>query len=80
MTDDQQQEMPVQPAVRAGTSTMPKLKPVPKPKQRVLHLFLGGKSKENEPRIQIDPATGKKVIKRRKAVNAGFKIHNPTDW
>ena len=80
MTDDQQQEMPVQPAVRAGTSTMPKLKPVPKPKQRVLHLFLGGKSKENEPRIQIDPATGKKVIKRRKAVNAGFKIHNPPDW
>lgn len=68
------------PAVRAGTSTMPKLKPVPKPKQRVLHLFMGKSAKANEPRILTDPETGKKFLRKHKAVNAGFRIHNPTDW
>lgn len=66
-------------AARAGTSTMPKLKPVPKPKQRVLHLFMGG-AQPKGPRIQEDPVTGKKFIRKHKPVNTGFKIHNPTDW
>ena len=53
---------------------------VPQPKQRVMHLFTGRKHKKREPQIQIDPESGKKILKKRKAVNSGFKVHRPAEW
>jgi hypothetical protein len=53
---------------------------VPEPKKRVLHFFKGGSKKKREPQIQIDPNSGKKILHKHKAVNAGFKINKPADW
>ena len=53
---------------------------VPEPKKRVFHFFKGGSKKMREPQIQIDPNSGKKILHKHKAVNAGFKINKPVDW
>ena len=62
------------------TNAVPPPAAVPRPKQRVMRFFAGGKRKKHEPMIQVDPATGKKILKKQKAANAGFKVHNPADW
>jgi serine/threonine protein kinase len=64
----------LEPTSCAGKSTMPDIKPVPQPKQRVLHLFTG-RNKKREPQITIDPKSGKKILKRHKSANPGFKVH-----
>lgn len=53
---------------------------VPQPKKRILQLFRRSKDKKRAPQIQIDPESGKMILKRHKAVNAGFKVHQPMDW
>ena len=53
---------------------------VPEPKKRVFHFFKGGGKKKREPQIQIDPESGKKILRKPKAVNAGFKVNKPVDW
>jgi hypothetical protein len=74
-------DMPaIAPSAHAGMNTMPELKPVPQPKQKVLHLFTGRGKKKREPQIQIDPESGKKILKKHKAVNSGFKVHRPAEW
>lgn len=61
------------------TTTIPSMKPVPRPKKNIMHFF-EGRRKRHEPLIQTDPQTGKKVLKKHKAANANFKVHNPADW
>ena len=51
-----------------------------RPRQRVKVYVLEVKLQPKGPRIQEDPVTGKKFIRKHKPVNTGFKIHNPTDW
>ncbi len=63
----------------AVTGNIPSQKAVPRPKKTVMHLFVGGK-RRREPQIKIDPQTGKKILKKSKAPNSGFKVHNPVDW
>ena len=53
---------------------------VPEPKKRVFHFFKGGGKRKREPQIQIDPNSGKKILRKPKTVNAGFKINKPIDW
>ena len=53
---------------------------VPEPKKRVFHFFKDGGKRKREPQIQIDPKSGKKILHKQKAVNAGFKINKPIDW
>ena len=53
---------------------------VPEPKKRVFHFFKDGGKRNREPQIQIDPKSGKKILRKPKAVNAGFKINKPIDW
>ena len=53
---------------------------VPEPKKRVFHFFKGGGKRKREPQIQIDPESGKKILRKPKTVNAGFKINKPVDW
>ena len=64
-----------------NANTMPAPKSVPDPKKRVMQFFTRHGHKHREPQIQIDPNTGKKILIRHKAVNAGFKVHKPvSDW
>ena len=64
-----------------AAATMPTSNSVPNPKQRVMQFFTRHGHKHREPQIQVDPETGKKVLKIHKAVNAGFKVHKPvSDW
>ena len=63
-----------------GKPAQEKKSSVPQPKQRVMHLFTGRNHKKREPQIQIDPESGKKILKKRKAVNSGFKVHRPAEW
>ena len=64
-----------------GTDAMPAPKSVPDPKRRIMQFFSGHRQGHHELQIQTDPKTGKKVLIRHKAVNAGFKIHKPvSDW
>ena len=53
---------------------------VPEPKKRVFHFFKGGGKRKREPQIQIDPNSGKKILRKPKTVNAGFKVIKPIDW
>ena len=53
---------------------------VPEPKKRVFHFFKDGGKRKREPQIQIDPNSGKKILRKPKTVNAGFKINKPIDW
>ena len=69
----------IQPSASAGVNTMPALKPVPQPKRKILNLF-SDRRRKREPMIQTDPQTGKKVLKKPKAKNPGFKVHHPVDW
>ena len=68
MTPDAENEVPM------------KLNHVPEPKRRVTHLFLGGGRRKREPQIQIDPKSGKKILRKAKPVNAKFKVNKPVDW
>ena len=53
---------------------------VPEPKKRMMHFFTGGGKRKREPQIQIDPESGKKILRKPKVVN-NFKVHQPvTDW
>ena len=53
---------------------------VPEPKKRMMHFFTGGGKHRREPQIQIDPESGKKILRKPKVVN-NFKVHHPvTDW
>ena len=53
---------------------------VPEPKKRMMHFFTGGGKQKREPQIQIDPESGKKILRKPKVVNK-FKVHQPvTDW
>ena len=75
------EELPAfKPSARAGTNTMPELKPVPQPKQRVLRLFKGHQGRKKEPLLQKDPETGKVILKKHKAANPNFRVHKPADW
>ena len=67
-------------AAKSDGKSAPEAKSVPQPKQRVMHLFTGRKHKKREPQIQIDPESGKKILKKRKAANPGFKVHRPAEW
>ena len=69
----------IKPSASAGVNTMPALKPVPQPKRKILNLF-SDRRRKREPMIQTDPQTGKKVLKKPKAKNPGFKVHQPVDW
>jgi len=63
-----------------GYDAIPGPRPVPQPKKHVMRFFTHAGARR-EPQIQIDPETGRKVLVRHKAVNAGFKVHKPvTDW
>ena len=53
---------------------------VPEPKRRVTHIFLSGRRRKREPQIQIDPKSGKKILRKAKPVNAKFKVNKPVDW
>lgn len=55
------------------------LRKVPEPKKRMMHFFTDSRRKR-EPQIQIDPESGKKILRKPKVVN-NFKVHQPvTNW
>ena len=70
----------ITPSAHQEINARQELKPVPQPKQNVLRLFTRHGKTKREPQIQIDPESGKKILKKHKAVNAGFKVYRPADW
>ena len=66
-------------SVPPEANTLPDIKPVPQPKKNIMRFSAGGRQNRG-PHITVDPATGRKIIKKHVAVNAGFKIHKPADW
>ncbi len=55
----------------------PAPKPAHDPRKKVFHYYKGGGKSRHEPQIQIDPKTGKKILRKARAVNNGFKINKP---